>query len=139
MATWLSAYTLHGKTIQVNEAIFTYNINPTWGDLETTTNEKISSLNSNQMNMHNQENNSHYEEYDLQSDLQFAKQSEMKKKINLGFQITAHPFLMENNEYYKLRRILNKEQQAIVKDVAIKKEKTQGTNLPFYYRRNRRR
>ena len=123
LPTWLSAYTLHEKTIQANEAKFTYNINPTWGDLETATNEQISSLNTNQMNMRNQENSSHYEEYDLQSDLQFPKQFEMKKKINLGFQITAHPFLMENNEYYKLRRMLNKEQQAIVKDIAIKKKK----------------
>jgi len=73
LPTWLSAYTLHEKTIQANEAKFTYNINPTWGDLETATNEQISSLNTNQMNMRNQENSFQYEEYDLQSDLQFPK------------------------------------------------------------------
>jgi len=36
LLTWLSAYTLHEKTVQTNEAKFTYNINPTLGDLETT-------------------------------------------------------------------------------------------------------
>ena len=50
--------------------------------------------------MQNKENSSHCEEYDLQSDLKFPKQFEMKKRINLGFQITAHPFLMKKNEYY---------------------------------------
>ena len=51
LPTWLSAYTLHEITIQVNEAKFTYNINPTWGDLETATNDQISSLNTSRMNM----------------------------------------------------------------------------------------
>jgi hypothetical protein len=32
-ATWQAAYTFYQSTIQTNEDNFTYNINPTWGDL----------------------------------------------------------------------------------------------------------
>lgn len=39
-----------------------------------------------------------------------------------AFEIAKHPQIIDNNEYYKLRRMLNRE-QAIVKDVLIKKMK----------------
>ena len=53
-----------------------------------------------------------------------------QKKINLGFQVIEHPFLLENMEYYKIRRILNREQQAIVKEIAMKKR--MDINKPLY-------
>ena len=61
------------------------------------------------------------EEYDLETDLQCLQHYAQQKKINLGFQVIEHPFLLENMEYYKIRRILNREQQAIVKEIAMKK------------------
>jgi len=33
--TWQATYCFHETTIQTNEANFTYNINPTWGDMES--------------------------------------------------------------------------------------------------------
>ena len=50
--------------------------------------------------------------------------------INIGFQAIGHPFLLENQEYYKLRRMLHKEQHEIVKDITIKKRRELYT--PFY-------
>jgi hypothetical protein len=44
-----------------------------------------------------------------------------KRRTNLGFQVAGHPFFLENSEHYKLRIMLNKEQQAIVKDISLKK------------------
>jgi len=45
----------------------------------------------------------------------------MERSRNLGFQVTKHPFLLENKEYYRTRRLLNKEKQAIFRDIAMKK------------------
>jgi hypothetical protein len=39
LPTWEAAYTLYETTIQTNEARFTYNVNPTWGDLESALEE----------------------------------------------------------------------------------------------------
>jgi hypothetical protein len=36
LPTWQATYCFHVNKIQINEAKFTYNINPTWGDLENT-------------------------------------------------------------------------------------------------------
>jgi hypothetical protein len=47
--------------------------------------------------------------------------TESEKCINLGFKVIKHPFLIENNEYHRIRRLLNHEQQTIVKDIALKK------------------
>jgi hypothetical protein len=44
-----------------------------------------------------------------------------EKRINLGFQVTKHPFLIENNEYHRIRRLLNREQQTILKEISLKK------------------
>jgi hypothetical protein len=49
------------------------------------------------------------------------QQLEVKKHINIGFQVTKHPFLIENNEYHRIRHLLNREQQTILKDIALKK------------------
>jgi predicted GTPase len=47
---------------------------------------------------------------------------ESEKCINLGFQVTKHPFLIENNEYHIIICLLNREQQKTVKDIALKKQ-----------------
>ena len=59
--------------------------------------------------------------YDLQADFPRPPAAESEKRINLGFQVTKHPFLIENNEYHRIRRLLNRKQQTIGKDIALKK------------------
>ena len=54
----------------------------------------------------------------------------IRKSINLEFQVTNHPFFLDNQEYYKIRIMLNKEKQAIVKDIALKKRC--DIYMPFY-------
>jgi hypothetical protein len=56
----------------------------------------------------------------------------IEKCINLGFQVTKHPFFIENNEYYRVRRLLNREQQAIVKDIAMKKCSNMHTHVHLF-------
>jgi Cdc6-like AAA superfamily ATPase len=56
----------------------------------------------------------------------------MKKSINLGFQVKNHPFFLENEEYYRIRRMLNREQQEIVKDIAFKKCSDMHTPLYLF-------
>jgi hypothetical protein len=53
--------------------------------------------------------------------LKCPRESNLEKIINLGFQVTDHPFFLDNEEYYRLRILLNKEQQAIVKNISLKK------------------
>jgi hypothetical protein len=45
----------------------------------------------------------------MQTDLQHPQKSNMKKSINLGFQVRDLPFFLENEEYYRFRRNLNRE------------------------------
>ena len=113
--------------VHINEARFTYNVNPTWGDLEvavidlenpnhhdeTFTNQKITTTPS--------------ESYDLQADLPRPPAAGSEKCINLGFQVTKHPFLIENNEYHRIRCLLNHEQQTIVNDISLKKRLNMDT------------
>jgi hypothetical protein len=70
------------------------------------------------------------EQYDLQPDLQCIGGQSRKRTTDLGFQVATHPFLLENNEYYRLRRMLNREQQAIVKDISLKK--LRNVQMPLY-------
>ena len=39
LSTWEVAYVAFETIVQINEARFTYNVNPTWGDLEIAVNE----------------------------------------------------------------------------------------------------
>jgi hypothetical protein len=108
--------------VHINEARFTYNVNPTWGDLEVALND---------LENHGDDHDDTFrdpkttrtasESYDLQGDLPRPPAAGSEKCINLGFQVTKHPFLIENNEYHRIRRLLNREQQTIVKDIALKK------------------
>jgi hypothetical protein len=38
-STWEAAYVSSETIVHINEARFTYNVNPTWGDLEIAVNE----------------------------------------------------------------------------------------------------
>jgi hypothetical protein len=55
-----------------------------------------------------------------------------EKRINLGFQVIKHPFLIKNNEYHKIRHLLNREQQTIVKDIALKKHLNMDTPVHLF-------
>jgi Cdc6-like AAA superfamily ATPase len=55
-----------------------------------------------------------------------------EKRINLDFQVTKHPFLIENNEYHRIRCLLNREQQTTVKDVSLKKHLNMDTPLHLF-------
>jgi hypothetical protein len=66
----------------------------------------------------------------LQPNLQCIGGKNNKRTTNLGFQVAGHPFFLENREYYRLRRMLNKEQQAIVKDISLKK--LRDMQMPLY-------
>jgi hypothetical protein len=56
----------------------------------------------------------------------------MEKSINLRFQITKHPFSLESEEYYRIRRLINREQQEIVKDIAMKKHRDIHTLIRLF-------
>jgi hypothetical protein len=60
------------------------------------------------------------------------EQASIEKRINLGFQVTKHPFLIENNEYHRIRRLLNREQQTILKDIALKKCLSMHTHVHLF-------
>jgi hypothetical protein len=67
LPTWKVAYSFYESTIQTNEAKFTYNINPTWGDLENA----IEQLDNSPMDIDDtmtkeETTRIHSEEYDLE-------------------------------------------------------------------------
>jgi hypothetical protein len=80
LPTWQAACSFHAKTIQINEAKFTYNINPTWGDLENA----IEQLHNNPLDIdapftEQTPTKFHCEQYDLQQDLKCPQDSLLKK------------------------------------------------------------
>jgi hypothetical protein len=117
--TWEVAYCFHKTRIQANEAKFTYNVNPTWGDMESVIQQVDNDLLDFDGTLTQQGTSTvDCEQYDLQPDLQCTGGKSSKRTTNLGFQVAGHPFFLENSEYYRLRRMLNREQQAIIKDIA---------------------
>ena len=95
----------------MNQDKFRYDINPLWGDLYNVMEKIDYSIINNSKTMTNKEiNKNHSGDYDLQTYLQWLSQITSKKPISIGFQVTEHPFLLENQEHYKLRIMLNKEQ-----------------------------
>ena len=115
--------------MHINEAIFTYNVNPTWGDLEIAVNELENPDNPDETFTNQKTTKTPSESYDLQADLLRPLAGGSEKRINLGFQVTKHHFLIENNEYHIIRRMLNREQQTILKDIALKKCLSMDTPL----------
>ena len=60
------------------------------------------------------------EQYDIQKDIQH-KVLKIQSDIHYNtFKISHHPQIMDNDEYHKLRKMLNREQKAIVKDIVKK-------------------
>jgi hypothetical protein len=116
--TWEATY-VASETI--NEARFIYNVNPTWGDLEVALNELENHGDHDDTFRDPKKTRTTSESYDLQGDLPCPPAAGSEKRINIGFQVTKHPFLIENNEYHRIRHMLNHQQQIIVKDIALKK------------------
>jgi hypothetical protein len=119
--TWEVAYVASESIVHINEARFTYNVNPTWGDLEVALNDLENPGDHDETFRNPKTTTTPSESYDLQTDLPCPPEAGSEKRINLGFQVTKHPFLIENNEYHRIRRLLNRKQQTILKDIALKK------------------
>jgi hypothetical protein len=120
-STWEVVYVVSESIVHINEARFTYNVNPTWGDLEVALNDLENPSDHDETFRNPKKTTTHYESYDLEADLPRPPAAGSEKRINLGFQVTKQPFLIENNEYHRIRCLLNREQQTILKDIALKK------------------
>jgi hypothetical protein len=130
--TWEAAYISYETTIQTNESRFTYNVNPTWGDLESAVHKLENRDNVDETLTNHKKTRTLCESYDLQADFPCPRATAIEKRINIGFQVTKHPFFIENNEYYIVRRLLNREQQAILNDIAIKKHLNMHTLVHLF-------
>jgi hypothetical protein len=108
--TWEVVYVASKTIVQTNEFRFTYNVNPTWGDLESVVNELENLDNLYETFTNYKTTRTPCESYDLQADLPHPQAGGIEKCINLGFQVTKHPFLIENNEYHIIKHLLNREQ-----------------------------
>ncbi|XP_059070801.1 uncharacterized protein LOC131860407 [Cryptomeria japonica] len=130
--SWESAYTHHEKTILKNCAKFTFTINPTWGDLDKAINE-LDTENPNDVNDVHVPNTFNEDElYDIGPDINKKSLKTTDTVVHGAFEIAKHTQIIDNNEYHKLRQMLNIEQQAIVKDIAIKKMKNMQTPLHLF-------
>jgi hypothetical protein len=121
VSTSEAVYVAFETIVHINEARFTYNVNPTWGNLEVALND-LENLDDHDETFRNpQKTRTPSKSYDLQADFPRPPMTESEKCINLGFQVTKYSFLIENNEYHRTRRMLNHEQQTILKDISLKK------------------
>jgi hypothetical protein len=129
-STWEVVYVASETIVHINEARFTYNVNLTWGDLEIVVNELENLDNLDETFTNPKTTRTPCESYDLQADLPRPPAGGSEKRINLGFQVTKYHFLIENNEYHRIICLLNREQQTILKDIALKKHLNMDTLLP---------
>jgi hypothetical protein len=120
-STWEAVYVAFETIVHINESRFTYNVNPTWGDLEVALNGLENPDDQYETLRKPKTTRTPSESYDLQADLPRPPVARSEKCINIGFQVTKNPFLIENNEYHIIRCMLNHEQQTIVKDIVLKK------------------
>jgi hypothetical protein len=132
LCTWEVAYVASETMVHINEARFTYNVNPTWGDLEVALNDLENPSDHDDTFRDPKTTRTASESYDLQGDLPRPPAAGSEKCINLGFQVTKHPFLIENNEYHITRRLLNHEQQTIVKDIVLKKGLNMNSHVHMF-------
>jgi hypothetical protein len=130
--TWEAVYVASETIVQTNESRFTYNVNPTWGDLESEVNELENPDNLNETFTNRKTTRTPCESYDLQEHLSRPRAGGIEKHINLGFQVAKHPLLIENNEYHRIIRLLNQEQQTILKDIALKKCLNMHTHVHLF-------
>jgi hypothetical protein len=91
---WEVAYIAYETIVQTNEARFTYNVNPTWGDLESVVDELEKPNNVDETLTNHKTTRTLCEFYDLQEDLPCPRATANEKHINLGFQVTKHPFFI---------------------------------------------
>jgi hypothetical protein len=101
--TWKAAYIAYDITIQTNEARFTYNVNPTCGDLESALDELENHDNVDETLTNHKTTRTLCESYDLQENVPCPRAVTIEKRINLEFHVTKHPFFIENDEYYRVR------------------------------------
>ena len=66
---WEAAYIASETIVQTNESRFTYNVNPTWGDLESAINELENPDNLDETFTNQKTTRTPCESYDLQADL----------------------------------------------------------------------
>jgi hypothetical protein len=67
--TWEAAHVAFETIVQTNESRFTYNVNPTWGDLESAVNELENPNNLDETFTNRKTTKTPCESYDLQEDL----------------------------------------------------------------------
>jgi len=96
-------YIAYETTVQTNESIFTCNVNPTWGDLESAVHELENPNNVDETLTNCKTTRTLCESYDLQVYFPRPRAIDIEKRINLGFQVTKHSFFIENNKHYKVR------------------------------------
>jgi hypothetical protein len=92
--TWEDAYVAFETIVQINESRFTYNVNPTWGDLESAVNELENPKNIDETFTNRKTTRTPCTFYDLQAGFPHPRASSIEMHINLGFQVTKHPFLI---------------------------------------------
>jgi hypothetical protein len=79
--TWEAAYISSETIVQTNESRFTYNVNPTWGDLESVVNELENPDNLDETFTNRKKTRTLYESYDLQVDFPRPRVGSIEKCI----------------------------------------------------------
>jgi hypothetical protein len=108
--------------------------NLTWGDLEHATKEienkeeQLFNINitdkKKELLKHLYSNvTNNYEQYDFENDLQhFQSTRNIRIDANRPYHIVKQPHILENLEFFNIRRQLNQEQATIMKDILTKKK-----------------
>jgi hypothetical protein len=111
-----------------------FDLGTKWGDIEQaaieTSNNSCPTIDlDNEFHKNIQEDAT--DRYDIMADLKHYKtpKTTYNSRSSSHSEI-AHPFLLSNDEYFKLRRQLNREQQTILKDVLMSKKLT--PDKPLY-------
>jgi hypothetical protein len=78
---WEATYIVYETTIQTNEARFTYNVNPTWDDLESALDELENPDNVDETLTKHKKTRTLCESYDLQADLPCPLAAAIEKRI----------------------------------------------------------
>jgi hypothetical protein len=88
-STWEVAYVAFETIVQINESRFTYNVNPTWGNLEIAVNDLENPNNPDEIVTNQKTTRTPCESYDLQTIL---KDIALKKHLNMDTHV--HLFLI---------------------------------------------
>ena len=131
------------ETIEENQKKFTYRTSKAWGDLDDASNiletrdYEMFSRNPIEMNQLVDDNilsndKKHYEEYDIEIDIQHFKNIKQIKAFNRLYHFVKQPHILENTSFYNMRRQLNREQAVIVKDILTKKKGHQMNQSTYF-------